>query len=227
VLAIGGVHQLVPVLDVARALGQGPQDQELGDRQVDRLTGPGAEVTPRVQHQLAARQRLLGPVRFQLLPGHLLAPQQGTDPLEQEALGEGLGDVVVGAQAQAQHLVHLVVLGGQEDDRNIGIASQVGQQLHAVHARHLDIQDGQVHRIARDAAQGLRAVGVGPHLEAFGFERHGYRGQYVPVVVDQGDGLLHNRLPQSTNVSGVPPDHTGIRLWRFCGALGAGSVSCP
>ena len=74
----------------------------------------------------------------------LLAPQQGADALDQQALRERLGDVVVGAHAQAEHLVDLVVLGGQEDHGQLALLAQPAEQLHAVHARHLDVEHRQV-----------------------------------------------------------------------------------
>ena len=49
-----------------------------------------------------------------------------------------------GAHAQAEHLVDLVVLGGQEDHRHVGFLAQAVQQLHAVHAWHFDVQDGEI-----------------------------------------------------------------------------------
>ena len=40
----------------------------------------------------------------------LVAAQQGADALQQQALAERLGDVVVGAEAQAHQLVDFLVL---------------------------------------------------------------------------------------------------------------------
>ena len=58
---------------------------------------------PRIEHQRAAMDGGLAlPVRR--LAGDLAAPQQRPDALDQQALGEGLLDVVVRAHAQAQHL---------------------------------------------------------------------------------------------------------------------------
>jgi len=42
VLAIGGVHQLVAVLDMARTLCERFEDQELGYRQLHLIALPGA-----------------------------------------------------------------------------------------------------------------------------------------------------------------------------------------
>ena len=44
------------------------------------------------------------------------------------------------------NLVDLLVLGGEEDHRHVGLLAQPAQQLHAVHARHLDVEDGEIGR---------------------------------------------------------------------------------
>ena len=121
----------------------------------------------------------------------LVAAQQGADALDQQALAERLGDVVVGAEAQAHQLVHLLVLGGEEDHRHRAALAQPLQQLHAVHARHLDVEHRQVDRPGVQALQRAFAVGIGADLEALLLQRHRHAGEDVAVVVDQGDGLLH------------------------------------
>src|SRR5207244_2305574 len=47
VLAVGGIHQLVAVLDVTGTLGERFEDQELGDGELYRLALPGAQVARR------------------------------------------------------------------------------------------------------------------------------------------------------------------------------------
>ena len=122
-----------------------------------------------------------------------LAAQQHADALDQQALGERLLDVVVRAHAQAHQLVHLVILRGEEDHRHLGLAAQALQELHAVHAGHLDIEHGEIYGLLAEAAQRLRAVGIGADGEAFGLQRHLHGGQDVAVVIDQSDGLSHGR----------------------------------
>src|SRR3546814_5638049 len=56
----------------------------------------------------------------------------------------GLADVVVRAHAQAQHLIELIILGREKDDGHLGLPAQTRQQFHAVHARHLDIENGDI-----------------------------------------------------------------------------------
>ena len=65
------------------------------------------------------------------------------------------------------------------------------EQLHAVHARHLDVEDAEVGRRLVEALERRGAVGIGLDLEALGFEQHRHGGEDVAVVVDQGDVLAH------------------------------------
>ncbi len=72
------------------------------------------------------------------------AAQHGLDAFDQQALRERFGDEVVGAHLEPEELVDFLILGGQENHRQIGLLPQAAQKLHAVHARHLDIEDRQL-----------------------------------------------------------------------------------
>src|SRR3569833_1824035 len=61
------------------------------------------------------------------------------------------------------------------------------QRLHAVHARHLDVEDGEVRLAGAEAVLCRRTIGIGHDAIAFGFECNRDRGQNVTVVVDLGD----------------------------------------
>ena len=68
---------------------------------------------------------------------------------------------------------------------------QLGQQLQAVHLRHLDVEHREVDRPAQQILQRLHRVAVGPDHEALRLERHCDRGEQVLVVVDERDGRRH------------------------------------
>src|SRR5262249_31396489 len=55
---VGGVHQLVAVLDVTGPLGKRFEEQELGDREMHFLALPGALMPAGIQHQVASHDAL-------------------------------------------------------------------------------------------------------------------------------------------------------------------------
>ena len=115
------------------------------------------------------------------------AAQHRLHPLDQQALAERLVHVVVGAEVEAEDLVDLLVLGGQDDHRHVGGPAQAAQHLHAVHARHLHVEDGEVRRIVLQRRQARGAVVVGLDGVAVAFQRQADRRDDVLVVVHQGD----------------------------------------
>jgi hypothetical protein len=93
------------------------------------------------------------------------AAQQGLDPRQQFGQRERLGQVVVGAQLQAQHAVEFGRLGGEHQDRRGTPArAQRLADLEPVHAGHHQVQDQQVAGLLVLARQCGHAVGHGLHL---------------------------------------------------------------
>ncbi len=121
-----------------------------------RLAVPGASVAQGVEGQLPAQHHLVG---FGLRLGVLLASaQNGPDALEKEALAERLLDEVIGAEGEAEDLVDLLILGGEEDDRKTVLFAQGPQQLKAVHSRHFDVENGELRHLGVERRQGGRAI---------------------------------------------------------------------
>src|SRR6478672_9180666 len=153
-IVIGGVHQSVAALHHAGPARERLQDEEFGDRERHRFVLPSAGVALRVHAQQAALQHLAG-VGF-LYGGRVLrsaAAEHRLDPFDEKPLREWLLDEVVRAHLQAEQLVDLLVLGCQEDHRHVGLLAQPAQEFHAVHARHLDVEDGEVRRARLEAFQ--------------------------------------------------------------------------
>mmetsp|Transcript_15415 Transcript_15415/g.24215 ORF Transcript_15415/g.24215 Transcript_15415/m.24215 type:complete len:201 (+) Transcript_15415:244-846(+) len=187
-VVIGDIHQLVAALDETGALRQRLQQQEFRDGQRHVMALPADRVAQRVHLQMAAFDHLgfLG-IADDLSVHRVLAAQQRADPLDQKALAERLLDIVIRPHAQAQHLVDLIVLGGQEDHRHRRLLPQPLQQIHPVHAGHLDIQNGHVRQLLAEGIERLLAVIIRLHLETFRFERHRDRSQNVAIIVHEGD----------------------------------------
>ncbi len=201
VVVIGRVHQLVAGAHHAGAHGQRLEDEEFGYRQRNQFVCPGHQVARRVHRQAAAADRIgqvfgrLGIGGNRIAAHDFAAPQNGANAGEQQALAEWLGDVIVGAHSQAQCLVGLVVLAGQEDHRQVALLAQAAQQFQAIHARHLDVAHRQVGGIVEQRFERGIAVVVEPGDKALGLQCDRYRGQDIAIIIDQRDRAARLALP--------------------------------
>src|SRR5690606_31874635 len=138
------IHQSVAALYHTWALRKSVEDQELRDRQRDRLTFPGAGMALLVHCQVASFQRAGRFVarfcREVASPG---TSQNSTNTLYEQPLRKGLPHDIIGPHLQAKEFINLVVFRCQEDDGYIALLAKSSQQFHAVHPRHLDIEDSQ------------------------------------------------------------------------------------
>ena len=120
-----------------RAGGQGDQDVELGRCQGDGFAGQ-VDLRGRVDAQVAEHPGgLLG-----VDAGHAGAgpTQHGLHPGNQLTDAERLGDIVVGADGEADEPVHLVGAGGDDDDVAVAEGADLAAHLHPVHAGQAQVQ---------------------------------------------------------------------------------------
>ena len=116
------------------------------------------------------------------------AAQHRTDPGHQLARGVGLGDVVVGAELQADHLVDLAVLGGQHDHRDVGPRPRSWRQTSVPgQARQHQVEQDEVGAVAVELLEGGRAVVGDGDLEALLAEHVGQRVAERLFVLDDED----------------------------------------
>ena len=96
------------------------------------------------------------------------AAKHRVDARQQFARVEGLGEIVVGADFQADDAVNVLALGGQHDDgRTVIGGPQTAANRQTVFARHHQIEHDQVNRVAQhDSVQRLAVFGQ-YDLEAF------------------------------------------------------------
>ena len=113
-----------------------------------------------------------------------IPPQLGAHPRQHLHWIEGLGDVVVRAHVQAQHLVGVLTLGGQQDHGDVAGLSQLGHSGQAVHDRHHDVHEDQVHVLPGGHGQGFLAVIGGQHPVALGLEIYFQRGDDILFVIN-------------------------------------------
>src|ERR1039457_6152768 len=66
---------------------------------------------------------------------------RGSDARDELASAERLGDVIVGAQIEGQHLLFFLVAYGEHEDRQPGSeAANAAQRFHSADARHIHIE---------------------------------------------------------------------------------------
>ena len=118
------------------------------------------------------------------------ATQQGVDTRRHLIQVEGLRHVIVRARAQALDAIRDRVAGGEEEDRQLRVAStQALQRLQAIHARHLHVEDHDVRMEARRLCQRVQPV---------------LRRGRLPTLVAQGLGeqVRQHRLVVNNQHSG-------------------------
>jgi hypothetical protein len=131
--------------------GEEEQQIELALRERDLLAGDEHAAGGGVDLELGDAQRRLGAV----LVG-LVAAQHGIDAGDELGGGEGLDDVVVGAEAQAVDAVGLVAPGGEEDDRDARTRAlpQQPHDLEPVETGQHEVEHDEVWVPGRDAGEG-------------------------------------------------------------------------
>ena len=80
-----------------------------------------------------------------------VAPEHGPHARQELGHAEGLGDVVLGAELEAHHLVHLRAARGEHRDRHfVALAAQCAEHLEAVQPREHHVEDDEIdRRVAR------------------------------------------------------------------------------
>jgi hypothetical protein len=116
--------------------------------------------------------------------------QHRAHPRQQLGDGKRLGDVVVGAELEAQHLVGLGRARRQHHDRGRCRAlAQLAADIEAVLARQHQVEDDEVGIERRCAHQSLLAVRCGLHLIAFELEIVTQAEQHLRLVLDHQNAL--------------------------------------
>lgn len=199
------IEQRVAADHAAGPLQQDAQQLVLAAVQRDRPVAAGEfaplEVQPPWSEASGARRparchhRSFGPA-----PG---APQHGPQARDQFARLEGLDQVVVGAELQAEHAIHKVAARGEHQHWHAGAQTEPLADLQAVAARQHQIEHRRVHpQAGGDFAQKRFAVGKPAHAHA--------KATQVAVVVDDGDARVAAhwmRIFVLTHANLSPPAH--------------------
>ena len=162
-VAVGAVapdarQQHVARPHAARGARRARQDLELDEGQRDLVAArPDRRAWP---GRSAARATSSGGLGRRVAPARLIAARRSArlDAAAELAHRERLGDVVVGAELEAEDLVDLLRLGGQHDDRHRAARPQAPADLEAVDARHHHVEDDEVEGVLGEALERLLAV---------------------------------------------------------------------
>jgi hypothetical protein len=145
--------------------------------------------------------------------GAWAAPHRA-DPRDQLPRGERLGQVVVGADPQADELVDLLGAGGQHDDVGVAEGADAPARLDAVHPGQHEVQHDHLRLEGLGQRDRLLAVAGRGDLEAFAFQVAGDQPYQRRLVVDHQ--RPHGRRPAHL-VSAAGHRSLTRWWWRACG----------
>ena len=134
--------------------------------------------------------------------------QGGANAGQQLADGEGLGDVIVGAQIERGDLVFLLAAGGKHHDGHLAPLADFADHFQAVAIGQAEIEQHQI-RLARG---GLRDAFLGGDgfvkLIIFRGQRGAEEAADLGIVLDHQNEGLHGRF------AFVSPAEGGCERWR-------------
>jgi hypothetical protein len=175
-------QQLCAAEHPSRVRGEEREEVELARRERHLHAVAQARPGPEVDLDRADRERLAG------VRGARTA-QHRADARGELAGGEGLHEVVVGAQVEAQDAVRLAATTRQHDDRDVLAAGDVAaadgaQDVEPAHRRQRQVEHDHPGARGAHALEGGHAVGGLGHDVALGLELPLHHGADAFVVVD-------------------------------------------
>src|SRR5664279_2268361 len=184
------LRELVARQRLARMSHQCLQHRELAGREGDLLAVLGEPAQCQVEHE-GAEADGLGVERGRARRFHLRpAPQHGVDAGEQLARIEGFGKVVVGADLEADDAVDILDLGGEHDDRRHVVGgAQAPADRQAVLAGQHQVEDDEVHGLARQQAVERLGVFGQQHLETLLRQIASQQVANTGIIVDDDDAV--------------------------------------
>ena len=195
-------QELLPGEDHPGLVAEEGQDVELGGGEVDRLAVERGPAGGRLECHPAQPQGPAGGVGG---GGRVAGPpdpaEDGVDPGHQLPGAERLGQVVVGADGQADEQVGLRVPGRQHEDGHRPVLLDPAAHLEAVEAGEHQVEDDEVGPDPLDEGHAGRAVGGHLHLEALAAQTGGDGGGDGLLILDDDDSghtrRIRNRLRRS------------------------------
>ena len=174
--------------DPAGLAGEQLEDAELLGRQRDRA--PATRTSNRPASTSRSPTRSTGWSLPALTAG---AAQQRAHPGRQLARAVRLGDVVVGADVEAEQHVVLGGAGGHQQDRHVGLGAQDPAHVEPVDQRHHHVEHDQVGPARAALVQRGPPVADREHAVALAFQVEPDQLGLLGVVVGDQDPGTHRR----------------------------------
>src|SRR4051812_45305983 len=188
----------------AARLQEKPQHLELLRADLHRLVATHHRLAVQVHLHLAELHHRV------LLRTRRAAAQERVHPREQLAEAEGLGEVVVGAHAQAEDLVRLHALGGEHQDGGGGsAAAQFLEQLVPVALREHHVEHDQIDIRLQGHAQAGLAVGRHADVVAVLAQVQAQAQGYGAIVFDDQEAG-HGGQPAGSTTRKVLPSPSRV-----------------
>ena len=195
---LGGIRLLVP--HPAVDLLGGEDAPQVAHEQIHDLQLRGRQLHRLPVHQQHPLLRLVAQPAVDDLPALALGvhvPQLGVPPQlaahpGHQLLGvEGLGHIVVRPHGQAQHLVGVLALGGQDDDGQVALLPDLHHRRQPVQLGHHHVDEDQAQGRVQGAVQGLHAVVGLENPVALLLQQNGDGLDDLLVVIHHQNTLVH------------------------------------
>src|SRR5947207_9113173 len=221
------LEELAAGVDPPRARREMAEDLELGRGEADPPIASLNAASFEVDHEIAVAD---DPASRGVAEIAVRSTQEGLDPAHQLAQPERLGQVVVRAELEADHLVDLVVGSGPDEDRRLRAGgAKPAKNLEPVNAGQADIEDDEVGRLVRGELEPLLAALCDGDLVALLLERVLDSARHGELVLDDQDrGTHRGRLYTGSPPIGLARVAASVlrdKVWPASGAPTAPSAS--
>ena len=160
------------------------EQRELHGREHHRRAGAQDHAAPEIERDVVHAE-LLGRAGHAGVGAALGAAQDRADASHQLARVEGLGEVVVGAELEADDAVHVVAPRREHQHGDPGRGPDGAEHVEAVESGQHHVQHGEVVAAGRQALHGAGAVRLAVEDEALPGEILAEQLAQLGVVVDQ------------------------------------------